>query len=293
MKDTNEMPFGNIPGTKEGQIFASREELGLSGIHRPPMHGIWGREAEGSASIVISGGYEDDIDDGDYILYTGQGGQNTPGGKQIKDQEFTRGNRGLQLNKEYNFPVRVTRGHQVENGPDEGYRYDGLYYVTEYERVRGKEGFLICRFHLQKEGRSLTVDDTEHPVSESERVQYIGNRVKRNVKFSEQIKSLYKDTCQVCKVYLKTPKDGIGISEAAHIKALGRPHNGPDTKANMICLCPNHHAQFDKRSFYIEPETLKVIGLDEYKGKSISINMKHKVKSEYLEYQKQQYLKKN
>ena len=81
--DKSEMLFGHIDGTKEGQVFVSREELGLSGIHRPPMHGIWGREAEGSASIVISGGYEDDVDDGDYILYTGQGGQDAPGGKQI------------------------------------------------------------------------------------------------------------------------------------------------------------------------------------------------------------------
>ena len=289
----SEMTFGHIDGTKEGQLFVSREELGLSGIHRPPMHGIWGREAEGSASIVISGGYEDDEDDGDYILYTGQGGQDTPGGKQIKDQEFIRGNRGLQLNKEYNLPVRVTRGYQVEHGPDEGYRYDGLYYVTDYERIKGKEGFYVCRFHLQKEEVSIINDDIEHPISPSERVQYSGNRVKRNVSFAEQIKDLYGNTCQVCQVFLKTPTEGEGISEAAHIKALGKPHNGPDTKANMICLCPNHHAQFDRYSFYIEPETLEIVGLDEFKGQSIIIDKKHKVKVEFFEYQKQQYLRKN
>lgn len=32
---------------------------------------------------------------------------------------------------------------------------------------------------------------------------------------------------------------------------------------------------------------------DEFKGKSISINKKHKVKVEFFEYQKQQYFKKN
>ena len=137
------MPFGHIDGTHEGQIFANRDELRLSGIHRPPQAGIWGRQNEGSASIVLSGGYADDVDEWDYILYTGQGGQDEPGGKQIKDQEFTLGNRGLQLNKEYNLPVRVTRGYQLEEGPEQGYRYDGLYYVTDYERVKGKEGYLI------------------------------------------------------------------------------------------------------------------------------------------------------
>ena len=104
---------------------------------------------------------------------------------------------------------------------------------------------------------------------------------------------MYDNTCQVCKVFLKTPTQGVGISEAAHIKALGKPHNGPDIKANMICLCPNHHAQFDRYSFYIEPETLEIVGLDEFKGQSIIINKKHKVKVEFFEYQKQQYLKKN
>ena len=79
-----------------------------------PMNGIWGREDEGSSSIVISGGYEDDIDNLDYILYTGQGGQDAPGGKQVSDQEFTRGNKGLLLSKEYNLPVRVTRGFQLD-----------------------------------------------------------------------------------------------------------------------------------------------------------------------------------
>ena len=129
-----DLVFGHIEGTKEGQIFASRKELADSGIHAPPMHGIWGREQEGSCSIVISGGYEDDIDTLDYILYTGQGGQDAPGGKQIKDQKFTRGNKGLVLSKEYGLPVRVTRGFQVKNGPENGYRYDGLYYVKEYRR---------------------------------------------------------------------------------------------------------------------------------------------------------------
>ena len=285
-----EMPFGHIDGIKEGQIFANRKELGLSGIHKPSMHGIWGRESEGSASIVISGGYADDIDEGDYILYTGQGGQDTPGGKQIKDQEFTRGNRGLQVNKEYNLPVRVTRGYQVENGPDEGYRYDGLYYVTDYERVEGKEGFLICRFHLQKENIT-SVEGIEEPTSPADRVPYSGDRLKRNVKFAEQIKKLYNNTCQVCNKFLKTPMNGFGISEAAHIKAIGRPHNGPDNKANMLCLCPNHHAQFDNYSFYIEPENFEIVGLDEYEGQPIT--KKHKINAKYFEYHKEQYLKKN
>jgi hypothetical protein len=85
-KKQEDLIFGPIEGVNEGQIFSSREELSEAGVHAPPMGGIWGREKEGSCSIVLSGGYEDDIDRLDYILYTGQGGQDTPGGKQIADQ---------------------------------------------------------------------------------------------------------------------------------------------------------------------------------------------------------------
>ena len=76
--------FGHIVGVSVGEIFASRKEVAAKGVHAPPMSGIWGTQ-EGAYSIVLSGGYEDDIDDLNYILYTGQGGQDTPGGKQIAD----------------------------------------------------------------------------------------------------------------------------------------------------------------------------------------------------------------
>ena len=117
--------FGHIEGISVGQIFSDRKEVAKAGIHTPLMSGIWGAQ-EGAYSIVLSGGYEDDVDDLNYILYTGQGGQDSPGGKQIADQEFTKGNKGLQLSCQYDLPVRVIRGHQIKNGPVAGYRYDGL-----------------------------------------------------------------------------------------------------------------------------------------------------------------------
>ena len=54
--------FGTIEGTEVGQIFKDRKALGESGIHTPTMGGIWGSN-DGASSIVLSGGYEDDIDD--------------------------------------------------------------------------------------------------------------------------------------------------------------------------------------------------------------------------------------
>ena len=55
--------FGHSDQYEVGSIFDSRKALSDAGIHGPPMHGIWGRQREGACSIVMSGGYEDDIDE--------------------------------------------------------------------------------------------------------------------------------------------------------------------------------------------------------------------------------------
>lgn len=43
------------------------------------MAGIHGRENDCAYSLVLSGGYEDDIDNGDEFLYTGSGGRDLSG----------------------------------------------------------------------------------------------------------------------------------------------------------------------------------------------------------------------
>jgi len=290
------LAFGEIENVKVGQIFENRDALSKARIHGPTMAGIWGRENEGACSIVLSGGYEDDIDDLNYILYTGQGGQDRPGGKQVANQEFVKGNKALVLSHKYNLPVRVSRGHQIKNGPNKGYRYDGLYYVNRFERIKGKSGFYICRFHLSSE-KGIEKLETElkstlkTDYKRTERKSATVNRLKRNVKLSEEVKKLYEYKCQVCNTYLKTPYGGIAIG--AHIKGLGNPHNGPDVIENMICLCPNHHEQFDDYGYYIEPDTLEIKGLEGFEGKKITINKKHKIDNELLRYHSDQFKKNN
>lgn len=72
-------------------------QVSESGIHRPPVGGIHGRDNQGAFSIVLSGGYEDDIDNGEEFMYTGSGGRDLSGNKrtalQSCDQELTRYNR--------------------------------------------------------------------------------------------------------------------------------------------------------------------------------------------------------
>ena len=287
--------FGHIEGVKIGQIFPDRKSLSEAGVHGPPMGGIWGREKEGACSIVLSGGYEDDIDELDYIYYTGAGGQDKPGGTQVANQEFTKENKALVVSHDFNLPVRVTRGHQVNYGPSEGYRYDGLYYVKDYELLKGKNGFDICRYHLVSENNFSFLEKEIHETlktdfSPPERKKSTVNRLNRNTKLSVEIKELYNFACQVCGVKLEGHKFPIAVG--AHIKDLGKPHNGPDLKENILCLCPNHHSLFDNFGFYINPETLEISGLKNEKVNTrLSVNPKHKINKDFLEYKFKQYQK--
>lgn len=83
--------FGHVLGVAVGVIFENRNDLGQAGVHRPRMAGISYSEREGADSIIISGGYEDDEDHGDLIIYTGPRGKRSATGRQIADQQFTRG----------------------------------------------------------------------------------------------------------------------------------------------------------------------------------------------------------
>lgn len=44
-----------------------REECMRAGVHGVGVAGIHGSKAHGAYSICVSGGYEDDIDDGDWM----------------------------------------------------------------------------------------------------------------------------------------------------------------------------------------------------------------------------------
>ncbi|KAA1426102.1 hypothetical protein F0U47_16080 [Nocardioides antri] len=74
-------------------------------------------------------------------------------------------------------------------------------------------------------------------------------RVIRDTAVSNWVKNLYHYACQVCDYVLDLP---VGkYAEGAHIRALGTPHDGPDTVDNMLCLCPTHHLLLDKGAIFI------------------------------------------
>ncbi|KAI0353642.1 hypothetical protein OH77DRAFT_572770 [Trametes cingulata] len=132
-----------------------RRQLHDAGVHAGLRAGIHGQKDVGAFSIVMAGGYEDDVDCGDVIYYVGTGGQETAGdgGPQKCDQSFEHSmNKALVKSIETQQPVRVIRGWELRSlyAPKEGYRYDGLYRVRSAEMKKGRSGYQVCVFKLRR-----------------------------------------------------------------------------------------------------------------------------------------------
>ncbi|XP_070787994.1 E3 ubiquitin-protein ligase UHRF1 [Pituophis catenifer annectens] len=166
--------YGPIPGVPVGTMWKFRVQVSESGVHRPHVAGIHGRSTDGAYSLVLAGGYEDDVDHGNSFTYTGSGGRDLSGNKrtaeQSCDQKLTKMNRALALNcsasindkegaeaKDWRAgkPVRVVRnmkgGRYSKYAPTDGNRYDGIYKVVKYWPETGKSGFLVWRYMLRRD----------------------------------------------------------------------------------------------------------------------------------------------
>ena len=278
--------FGELPGVPVGSTFQDRTDLTRRGVHRHLQAGIAGTATEGADSIVISGGYEDDEDLGDVIIYTGYGGRDKDTGQQVQDQHLNRWNLALARGCLEGLPVRVIRGtgSGTPFSPSSGYRYDGLFRVEAFWRERGRSGHLVIRCRLLKidqdtptRYRAIAEEGAAPP-----RVPAMVQRIVRNSETAQRVKLLHDYTCQVCGGRIDTPAGYYG--EAAHIRPLGEPHNGPDEIENLMCLCPNDHVRFDLGAFIVaEDFTVLATGsgavLDQ-----LRVNAAHRPSREHLAY---------
>ncbi|MEU5548162.1 YDG/SRA domain-containing protein [Micromonospora sp. NPDC047793] len=223
-------------------------------MHRPNQAGICGGK-DGAESIVVSGGYVDDEDYGTELVYTGQGGNDPATKRQIADQQLTRGNLGLARSQIDGNPVRVIRGAGGDQkySPRLGLRYDGLFRVVDHWSDTGKDGYKIWRYRL------VALESTDPPPAaplhgttdqQTPRTEATIQRLVRSTAVANGVKRLHGHRCQVCGIQLATPAGPY--AEAAHIRALGKPHNGPDVPSNVLCLCPNHHVLFDTGAIYVD-----------------------------------------
>ncbi|XP_072976882.1 histone-lysine N-methyltransferase, H3 lysine-9 specific SUVH4-like [Typha angustifolia] len=153
--------FGNVPGVEVGDEFHYRVELSIVGLHRPFQGGIDSAVKNGirlATSIVASGGYPDDVDASDVLIYSGAGGK--PSGKKLpEDQKLERGNLALKNSIDAQIPVRVIHGLKELKGSDSldarpkmvsTFTYDGLYLVEKYWSEIGPHGTSVFKFQLRR-----------------------------------------------------------------------------------------------------------------------------------------------
>ncbi|CAN6486791.1 unnamed protein product [Victoria cruziana] len=149
--------IGIVPGVEVGDEFQYRVELLIVGLHRQMQNGIDCSKQEDdtlvATSIVASGGYDDDFDGSDVLIYSGQGGGDK---KHREDQKLERGNLGLKNCIEAKTPVRVIRGFKEAKSSDASdgsrpkiYTYDGLYQVEKYW-TELLDGYSVFKFQLRR-----------------------------------------------------------------------------------------------------------------------------------------------
>ncbi|WP_345555474.1 YDG/SRA domain-containing protein [Streptomonospora halophila] len=290
--------FGEVYGHPEGSWYHNRDDLRAAGLHAERQAGISGTQREGTDAIVLSGGYEDDKDYGDIIVYTGQGGQKE--GKQVDHQSFSyRGNAGLVKSQYASLPVRIIRGAvpKSEHAPAKGYRYGGLYRVVSHWYKVRDDGFQVCQFLLVKIGSFFDTEDVIKMFPErnndievetfssgppAQRVPTAVNKIQRRATVRNNIKTWHENQCQICNTIIELP---IGpTSETAHIRPLGTPHNGPDEEPNALCLCPNDHLRFDHGALYIRDNFEVVDSMWKTTIGSLRVHQQHRINIDYIRY---------
>ncbi|MER5862490.1 YDG/SRA domain-containing protein [Kitasatospora sp. NPDC002040] len=279
--------FGHIEGHPVGSQYRWRKEVSAAGVHAPLIAGIHGNASEGADSIVVSGGYADDRDYGDVIIYTGHGGQ--ANGRQVRDQEIdASGNAGLVKSELEGNLIRVIRGanNHSEHAPSLGYRYDGLFRVESHHSKAGENGYRIWQFRL------VAVDamPPEQPVTPfhgdadhepAARRASTVQRIVRKSSVTQLVKKFHEGQCQMCGQVLQVP-GGSPYSEGAHIQAIGEPYNGPDVPENVLCLCPNCHVLFDYGARYLTDDLRIVDGLTQQLLGNLRTHPRHRIDSRFV-----------
>lgn len=145
---------GAVPGVEIGDIFFLRMEMCHVGLHAQSMSGIDYmsvkdelQEETVALSIVSSGVYDNDAEEEDILVYTGQGENFNKKDKHVVDQKLQRGNLALDRSTHRQNEVRVIRGlRDAVNKHAKFYVYDGLYKIQGSWIEKGKSGGGVFKY---------------------------------------------------------------------------------------------------------------------------------------------------
>lgn len=94
--------------------------------------------------------------------------------------------------------------------------------------------------------------------SPSNRIETTTYRVLRDTVLSREVKIAQEFKCQLCTKTIQL-RDGTFYAEAHHVKPLGKEHNGPDLKGNIICVCPTCHVLLDYGVIKLDPSQISTV----------------------------------
>lgn len=148
-------------GLTPGDWFPKMVVARFNGAHSGGMRGISGDPEHGAFSIVVSGQYEEDLDEGDVLYYSGEGADKNESPNEV-DRRST--NDSLVESYDNRQPVRVLRSaskgeRQRHYAPACGIRYDGLYTVIAVQQRHNAKGGLYQRFKLRRLGGQEDLED--------------------------------------------------------------------------------------------------------------------------------------
>ncbi|MGW3308914.1 YDG/SRA domain-containing protein [Streptomyces sp. NPDC001073] len=315
---------GNIDGVVVGDLFGSRLDVLAAKLHQTNQRGISRLKDEKDGlwiadAIVLNGGYVDDDDQWTFMRYTGASegkDRDSTTGRLLRSQSWEHDdNAALKRSYERERPIRVIRGFEGDKrySPPKGYRFDGLFRVAAIRTATSKwpapdgSKIDICQFDLER------LPDSEQALSAmgsrvAEALEAVGQvleepgeerypeartveiqRLMRSVATSRRVKKLYDGECQLCGLRLLGP-DGEPHSQGAHIRPLGRPHNGPDVEPNILCVCPNCHVRLDVGAVVVDEDWSIVVRAAMF-GTPMLPKLKtkrsHRVHPDYLRYHRE------
>ena len=165
--------FGAVPGVEEGAVFGAgdfqrlgRREMADTGFFEPFVTPEWLERNGGCYSLILNNDNGLSSDSGETVEYAGAGGR-MRGQNRTAPQTFSQTwdsatNKALKLNCDKKLPVRVIRGPKLrgKHGTARtggGYRYDGLYDVTQARLVpTGPRKLKTAMFTLKKRALATT-----------------------------------------------------------------------------------------------------------------------------------------
>lgn len=156
----NDRVYGDN-GLTPGDWFPKMIVARFNGAHSGGLRGISGDPDRGAFSIVVSGQYEEDLDEGEVLYYSGEAAD-----KNENPHELIRRATNDSLVESYGNrqPVRVLRSaskgeRERHYAPACGVRYDGLYTVIAVQERHNAKGGLYQRFKLRRLGGQEDLED--------------------------------------------------------------------------------------------------------------------------------------